>query len=410
MEHVAELLSPVIDAEHFGMDMERRIDKYEQRHQRWSLGMEHRGDGKIHVTESMDVLHCLKRMEAVPTRIAQGSEVAVKLDRLISGRGAFYTYTSLGKAILELYMEAVPLIEQLYPDCRRLRYESATGSAAQWNKIKLADGQHTQFNEQITVMLHACQRLRGLLHHNGFTAKDVDQPFVRKALEHLVRFVRRACRSESFKAISKTRLHNEQENFRSYCEGVATAFEECSKLLVMRVDLYHPSDHDSWVNKVKAEIRIRRFLRAVKANRIVPDVKLYICKRENAPLRGTHFHLLVALDGHKHCAASAYSRDLCKAWDGWYSGGLGTSFNCYARRNCHEFNGLGLVHISDREKLMGIRAAIKYMMKGESWMRTGFKRNLWRGRVRWLRSALKRGAPRKAGHDMSLVNAILGGG
>jgi hypothetical protein len=408
MSDVVEQLSPMIDTEQLFMGMERRVEKGECLYQRYSKGMVHQGDGKVHITEAMDLLHCMKRMEAVPKRIANGEEVAVKLDRRMSGRGAFPALTPLGKAMNELYKEAVPLMEMLYPDCCRNPSGSVVDAELQRKKVAPSDVAGTQFNAHITVMLRACQGLRHELHRRGYSTLEVDQPFARKAIERSVRFVRRVCRSKPFKAIDTKQRRNEQKNFESDCQYMAATFAEYSKLLVMRVDLYFPFGHDSWADKFKAEIRIKRFLRAVREDRIVPDVKAWICKRENAPLRGIHFHLMVALDGHKHCAASAYSQVLCKAWEGHYTDGQGTSFNCYVRRNEHEFNGLGLVHVSDREKLMGIRAMIKYMVKGPSWIRTGSQRNLWRGTIKLMRGEGKRGAPRKAGHDMSLVNEILG--
>ena len=58
---------------------------------------------------------------------------------------------------------------------------------------------------------------------------------------------------------------------------------------------------------------------------------------------------------------------------------------------------------------MGIREAIKYMVKGDGYVMTGHKRNLMRGNMKKQSgSKSKRGAPRKLGHDMILVDEILG--
>jgi hypothetical protein len=408
MDCIAEQLLSVLDTQHPLLDLERRIEAAERHYQRWSKGMLHKGDGKVHITEAMDLLHWIKHMEIVTKRIAKGEEVAVKLDPLISGRVAHYALTPVGKAIVELYKEAVPLMEMLYPDCRRIKRSSSENKQRQKKTAASLMLLNSQFNAHITVMLLACQSLRGKLLHYGYSTLDLDQVSVRKAIERTVNVVRRVCRSEPFKAVHKKQRHNEQQNLKRFCEYMAKAFATCSKLLVMRVDLYYPSDGGGWCNKIEAEKCLERFLRAVSQGRIVPDVKARIVKHENAPCRGIHFHLLVALDGHKHCAASHYSQMLCKAWDGHYTDGLGTSFNCYTRRHEHEFNGLGLVHVSDCKKLMGLRAAINYMVKAETSMQTGSPRNITRGTIKLVCGEAKRGAPRKDIHDMSLVKALLG--
>lgn len=83
-------------------------------------------------------------------------------------------------------------------------------------------------------------------------------------------------------------------------------------------------------------------------------------------------------------------------------------FNCYTRRHQYKYNALGSVHLSDLRMLMGIREAIRYIVKGDGFVMTGHKRNLRRGRMTSSSSQPRRGAPRKGSHDMSLVYEILG--
>jgi hypothetical protein len=151
-------------------------------------------------------------------------------------------------------------------------------------------------------------------------------------------------------------------------------------------------------------------LRALAEDRIVPDVKRWICKRECGFDRGIHYHLLVAMDGHKHQSASAFSKMLGEAWVKRCGPLRASYFNCYVRRHLYKYNALGSVHIGDRWMLMGIREAIRYMVKGDGFVMTGNKRNLWKGITQLSWQQPKRGAPRKACNDMSLVNEILGVG
>ena len=57
---------------------------------------------------------------------------------------------------------------------------------------------------------------------------------------------------------------------------------------------------------------------------------------------------------------------------------------------------------------MDIREAIRYMVKGDGYVMTGHRRNLMRGKLKKHGLQTKRGAPRRGGTGMSLVNQILG--
>jgi hypothetical protein len=87
----------------------------------------------------------------------------------------------------------------------------------------------------------------------------------------------------------------------------------------------------------------------------------------------------------------------------------GSYFNCYARKNRYRYNGLGLVHVTDTEKLVGIRIALWYMSKQDSVLKVDDSKvkNFWRS---WkMKGNGNRGAPRKHGNGMDFVTRLLGG-
>jgi hypothetical protein len=149
-------------------------------------------------------------------------------------------------------------------------------------------------------------------------------------------------------------------------------------------------------------------LAALAESRVVANVNRRICETEPGVDRCIHNHALVAMDGRKHQSASAFTRMLGEAWVKRYGPLRASYFNCYVRRHLFKYNALGSVHMSDPRMLMGIKEAIKYMVKGDGFVMTGHKRNLWRGNLRSGWQQPKRGAPRKACNDMSIVNEILG--
>lgn len=414
MKKAVEETPYVSDIEKMNEDMEREIAASELRYQRWSRGMVHLGDGKVRVTEEMSGMHWVDMMEKVAKRIATTDEGATKVATTISGSrrvsGVSYQLTPLGRDIWGVCKEAVPRMELLYPGCRLKESHPLQpvdpvlkpNEAAQSNEVS------ANFNPYLAVMLRACQRAKLTFCQFGNENLDVNQRVVRLALERLLRFARRVYRSKRFKYVENNYRRNEREGLRSCCQYLATTFAEHSKPLIMRVDLYILPEDKKWADTVQAEKCVRRFLRALREDRIVPDVEAWVCKRENGFRRGIHLHLLVAMDGHKHREAATFSKMIGEAWVNRFSDGHGSYFNCWARRHEYALNGLGLVHLSDRKMLTGLREALRYMTKTSCHVTTGYKRNLWKGIMRRSWKAVKRGAPRKPEHDMSLVNEILG--
>lgn len=230
-----------------------------------------------------------------------------------------------------------------------------------------------------------------------------------RRLGQMARFVRGVSQSRGF----ERRLENEQklalQNYRSACTYLTSLFARYSRLLILRVDLYYTGEgrEEAWSEEARAAFE--RFVRMLRCGRIVPDVLGCMISREVGAERGLHFHVLVVMDGHKHRDADGYTRMIGERWVKDYTGpGRGTFYNCYVRRHEHEFNGLGLVHLSDWRKLIGLRRAMLYMTKAEYLVKPKDRgtRNFRRGLVK--SAGVKLGAPRQPGHEMSTVWRILG--
>lgn len=329
------------------------------------------------------------------------NERATEKDRLRAGTN--YASTELTRLIWMICTQGVPVVEERFRSCRP-KSERQEGPFA-----SRSDGPEIAFNPRIWLILKACQRAaRVFRRHHELRTPYLSHQAIRDAMRRLVARVRKVGRSKRFQRMEANRVRNEHERLQSCCHYIATRFARYSCLLVGRVDLYIRPNHRDWGNGDEAEKHIRLFLRALAESRILPDVKAWICKRENGPDRGIHYHVLFALDGHKHREGASYSQMLGEAWMKRVGPDRGSYFNCTVREAEYLFNGLGLVRLDDRRKLLGIREAIRYMMKGDSYVLTGRQRNLWRGVTGKSWSAVKRGAPRKPEHDMALVEEILG--
>jgi hypothetical protein len=403
------------DASTLFQEMEREVERRERNYQRTSKGLIHIDDDRTIVTHEQDCLLCLERMEKLSRRIVRRHEEVTRVvkKRTLSGTviGLKHELTSLGEAVWDLCRSGIPLIELMCPSSRyKGEYSIPVVPLPYVNELAHVSDMKVRFNPYIAVLLRACQRAIPTLRaygSNGHTI-DVNNERAKSTLTWLVRFVRRVGRSGPFKRIESNRIRLEKKDLASCCWYMASGFAQYANLQILRVDLYIRPGYHTWADTRLAEQCMERYLRALSEDRIIPDVKRWIWKRECGFDRGIHYHVLVALDGHKHQSTCALTRMLGEAWVKRCGPLRASYFNCYVRRHEYKYNGLGSVHVSDVKKLIGIKKAIEYMVKGDGYVMTGHKRNLRKGNMPKHHNQPKRGAPRKAVHDMSLVNAILG--
>lgn len=221
---------------------------------------------------------------------------------------------------------------------------------------------HHRFHPIIAVMLGAVARwwqpickwweIEHVLVEGGPDTEAIE------GLRHLVDFVRHVCRSQAFQNLLKDHVEKEKDNFRSGCDYIAEQFERHSRLLVLRIDLYFRPDAKGWGYSEAANRALTNYLRALRLGRIVRGYLGFVIKRENGISRGMHYHLMVLLDGHLHRSAYHLTRRMGQAWIKRVGEEKGSYFNCYAKKDLYRYNGLGLVHVSDTEKLLGIRIAL----------------------------------------------------
>jgi hypothetical protein len=269
-----------------------------------------------------------------------------------------------------------------------------------------------RFHPVVAVMLRAVMRWWRPICQWGEPSHALVDGFDPEAAEKLrqfVEFIRGACRSQEFQTILRDHERKAEDNFASSRDYVSAMFERRARMLILRIDLYFRPDAKGWGYSKAANKAIFSFLRALRRGRIVPGYLGFWIKRENGISRGMHYHLMVFIDGDKRYGAWFHTQAMGEAWMKRVGYDKGSFFNCYARSDRYRYNGLGLVHVSDVEKLIGLRIALWYMTKQDCELKVdnGKKRNCW--------GSLKpgkpdgRGAPRKNGNGLDLVRRMLGG-
>lgn len=380
-QEIAELIIGVL-----AMDDEKAIQNAivlsERNRERYSRGLAHCKGGVQLVVDEMTAIHTLRRIASVAQRICRGTEGAY--EALLGKRGEYFRLTaSIGCQAWPLIRGAANELRGVYP-----------------NYI---------FNPQITVMLRAIDRAWNVL--SWYSVSDtlpLREERVRKTLDWFVAFIRRVMRSRRFAKMVNNHTRNARQGYRSCCDYIRGLFAKHSRLLVLRVDLYYLPDEKGWADEEAAQKGLRKLRRNLREGRVLPGLLGSICKRENGFMRGMHYHWMFFLDGHRHRDAANLSKMLGEYWIEHCTGDdkKGQYFNCYTRRDLYDLNALGLVHASDRKKLMGIREAVRYITKPTHQLKTGHDRNLFRG-IAETCGGRKRGSPRK-NPDLVDVDEILG--
>lgn len=302
-----------------------------------------------------------------------------------------------------------------------------------------ASYEHHRFNPPLTVALKVVRRwseeLSGYIDREG--RLRLSHARTREILNLMLHSIRLACGSQVYKEELDNYRRNEEKNVASCCEYMAAQFERRSVLLINRVDLYFRPLFRGWGYTREADANYTRFLRALRENRIIPDVLGYISKREAGVDRGVHFHLLCVQDGNFHRDSLNMTRLIGEEWvrrcghgdynDGFNVGKDGKKdkasyFNCYTRADQYRYNGLGLVRPMDTDKLRGLRLAIEYMCKETSQLKPSPPKALEghessdeesKKGIRNLRKGIMpkghsgRGAPRSTNADSSTIEQEL---
>ncbi len=239
-------------------------------------------------------------------------------------------------------------------------------------------------------------------------------PELRTLMARLFRLVRKVVTGKKFQDELKALTRVARDMYVS-CAGLALdVMKVHSRVLSMRIDLYFEGDAKLISESEAARKAIDKFVDSLGKGRIIDDVLAYIVVREDGLDRCIHFHVWIVTDGHKHRDGYHLTQKLGEYWMDKCIGSpvLGDTKNCWERRAEYENNGLGLVAPNDEAMLRGVRDLLAYMCKRGKmphlYVKKGMGRNLRKSQPPRLGPGkAKRGAPRKAGNDVSLARSIL---
>ncbi|WP_162405403.1 inovirus-type Gp2 protein [Pseudoxanthomonas jiangsuensis] len=269
-------------------------------------------------------------------------------------------------------------------------------------------GMHPYLNVGVHLARKWVPRLKWYICENNLV---LSEEYPRRVLGHIFRVIRRVCTHQDFRRRIEGLDRKQRENFESCCKYFVDILRTHARPLVLRVDLYLEREAKTAARDGLLGQAEEKFIRNLREDRIIPDVIGYIVRREDSYDRGIHLHLMVIVDGAKHCKSYALAEIVKEYWIQECVGSpeLASGFNCYLRKHQYLFAGIGHVHYADQGALTGVREAIRYLTLTDCHflLPESFGKNLRKGQPPRQPKGKRRGAPRRFGNDVSVAEHIL---
>lgn len=189
-------------------------------------------------------------------------------------------------------------------------------------------------------------------------------------LEALVNGIRQGWVSKEVQKSFDSARRRSDKRWKSLKKAVRESFEDCTKLLPVRLDLhFHASAVDYPIAPSVSEKEAYGYL--VKFERYLRDhhpLVRYICNMEYGTETGFHFHTLILVNGHVAQRGALIAKQMGEQWERVITEGKGRYFNCNAVRNTKP--ALEVIHYSDFVRVEALlNEAAWYLAKTDIWMR-----------------------------------------
>lgn len=220
------------------------------------------------------------------------------------------------------------------------------------------------------------ERIRGLDKNDGaITVKRMGD-----WVNDFFRCLRKQLHSEAFKRTAKNWAGDYGRRMKALNNHINGCFDLCSRLLVVRVDLYQEKfkvkqiqdrHHDlSVVNDNELKVlmaRIDRFQNNRRHNKLFKHLISHILKIEYGPDRGYHVHLMLFFNGHKVENDSYYSIAVGNYWVDRITEGEGSYWACNRAGNKtkYQYLGIGMIKKTDSAKRDCLLRAASYLAKSD---------------------------------------------
>lgn len=222
-------------------------------------------------------------------------------------------------------------------------------------------------------MLQGKSGVPEIAHSLGHVFSTVNAMEFCKDLNGFVRQYRDTIGSEDFRALVRRRQRAARKNCQALSGLLSELFAYRSRLLVVRVDLYYPSDFagakmtgTTVSPDIVAQDRAA-FIRRLEQSPISRHLLDFTWKLEFTERKGFHYHWLFFFDGAKVREGITLGRRLGEFWE-QVIGGQNLYWNCNAQKQAYEQSGLGMILRTNIDGLNGLDRAINYLTKPDYYL------------------------------------------
>ena len=190
--------------------------------------------------------------------------------------------------------------------------------------------------------------------------------------------IRADWKSNHCQAKVNKRLGELDELYREYCQYTDVLFDDCARLLVLRIDLFYDKQYANTKTLPDIQKDLSHFIDNKRHNKIFNSLKGHIAKIEYGIDKGIHCHLLLFLDGfqRKNSSAVHFVKQLGEYWKTTITQGVGRYWNI--NRNARQYEksgrlGIGVINYHDTDLRTNLKEyVIRYLCKPDQFIRPQF--------------------------------------
>lgn len=223
-----------------------------------------------------------------------------------------------------------------------------------------------------------------------------DNPFpvdALKAVDCVVDSIRGEADNVTFRADMRNYERAAKKNSVGVNRFIDSLFAECSRMLVMRIDLGYSLGYLSSLTGVVSADRVKKdfdeLVKSIRKGRLKDGICGYVWKLEFGPIKQFHYHFMLFLDGSKFREDITIAEELGEHWKGVITNGEGAYFNCNRRKEKYRYPALGMRKWDGAGDVDNVKKAVDYLVKLDLLVRA----NLPKGR----RTFGKSGRPSEKG-------------
>jgi len=287
---------------------------------------------KVIVTEEFKCLANIKMVDRMMVSLARSKGPLFTVKDFPKKEGQYAHQTDLGREFLTCFSIDFEIIKQIYPD----NIFSPYFSLFEQHISDLNLGYGRLLPEQVPGLNKLVDQIRGEAISDGFT----------KVLANHERASKKNGRS-----------------LVVYLDAIRKSY---SKLLVVRLDLHYgkhfvnPQDDLGCVTRAEAKRHREEFIKHLK--KCYPVVG-YVWKTERGAIKSFHHHFLLMFNGQNLRADETIGMRLGEHWVREITRGIGTYWNCNAKKGEYSNLAIGTIHHDDNVTWALLNQIAMYLTK-----------------------------------------------